>query len=270
MNTKPRIVAVNGSPNRRGGNTGQLLKMLEATLNEEGIEMEAICLAEKRIWFCAGCGVCLENEAGKCWINDDHRAITDKLLSADGVILASPVYIMSVTGQMKVFLDRCLGIGHKPRPTWKPGLVVCVSGGMAETEVANYLSHPALKIFGAFPVGQLTAISTLPGQFLGKEDVESRAADLGRELSRAIKDKRRYPATDKDLYFYHFMGNLVKEDKDSMMGDYEHWDKQGLFEGFENYVKQRYSRIQIDPEHRNAVLKKVFANHNKQYKGKNS
>ena len=51
MSTKPRIVAVNGSPNRRGGNTGLLLKMLEATLNEEDIEMEAICLAEKRICY---------------------------------------------------------------------------------------------------------------------------------------------------------------------------------------------------------------------------
>jgi len=267
MDVKPRVTAVNGSPNRRGGNTGQLLKMLETTLNENGIEMEAICLAEKRIWFCAGCGVCLENEAGKCWINDEHHAIAEKLLTADGVILASPVYIMSVTGQMKVFLDRSLGIGHKPRSTWKPGLGVSVSAGMGETDVVNYLSHPALKIFGAFPVGQLTAISALPGQFLGKEDVERRAADLAGDLARAIIERRRYPATDKDLYFYHFMGNLIKKERDSMKGDYEHWQRQGLYEGFDTYVKQEYTRSEIDPEFRKTVLKKVFVNHNKQYKG---
>ena len=261
-----KVVAVNGSPNRYGGNTGQILRMLEKTLNDHELEMETICLAEQKIWFCAGCGVCLENEQGKCWINDDHRAIVEKLLAADGVILASPVYIMSVTGQMKVFLDRCLGIGHKPRSTWKPGLVVCVSGGMAESDVANYLSHPALKIFGAFPVGQMTAIAVRPGEFLGKPDVEARAQDLAVDLGKAIKNKRRFPATDRDLYFYHFMGNIVKEGKDFMKGDYAHWNAHGLYEGFETYVHQRYTHIDIDENFRKTALKKVFENHNKQYK----
>lgn len=263
---KPKIVAVNGSPNRHGGNTGQILQMLEKTLIDQGFEMETICLAEQKIWFCAGCGVCLENEQGRCWINDDHRAIVENLLAADGIILASPVFIMSVTGQMKVFLDRSLGIGHKPRPTWKPGLVVCVSGGMAESDVANYLSHPALKIFGAYPVGQLTAIGIRPGEFLGRADVEARAQDLSLDLCKAVKDKRRFPATDKDLYFYHFMGNLVKEGKDFMKGDYTYWQKHGLYEGFETYVNQCYSRIDMDKNFRDAAMKKVFSNHNKQYK----
>lgn len=266
MSNKPKIVAVNGSPNRHGGNTGQLVRMLENKLVAEGFEMEMISLAEKRIWYCAGCGFCLENEKGNCWIKDDHKKIVKKLLSADGVILASPVYIISVSGQMKVFLDRCLGIGHKPRPTWKPGLVVCVSGGMGETEVAGYLAHPALKIFGAYPVGKLTAISAAPGEFLGKENVEARAADLAGDLARAVREKRRYPATDKDLLFYQFMGDMVASHKKVMAGDYDHWKKHDLFESFESYTKQRYTHVEIPPELKKARMKKIMGNHNKQYK----
>jgi len=265
MAKKPKIIAINGSPNRHGGNTGQMLHMLEKTLSKEGCEMETICLAEKRTWFCAGCGFCLENVAGKCWIKDDHRGIVDNMLAADGIILASPVYIAHVTGQMKVFMDRCLGIGHKPRPTWKPGLVVSVSGGWGDVEVANYLAS-SLRIFGAFPVGQFIAISRLPGQFLGKEDVAARAEDLAGDLARAIKDKRRYPATEKDLHFYHFMGYAVKEEQEIMAGDIKHWTEHNFYDGFETYIKQIYTIYPLDRERRKAALKKVFANHLKQYK----
>jgi multimeric flavodoxin WrbA len=265
MAKKPKIVAINGSPNRHGGNTGQMLAMIGKTLDKEGCELEVICLAEKRIWFCAGCGFCLENVAGKCWIKDEHRSIVDEILAADGVILASPVYIAHVTGQMKVFLDRCLGIGHKPRPTWKPGLAVSVSGGWADVEVANYLSS-SLRIFGAFPVGQFIAISRLPGQFLGKEDVEARAKDWARDLVIAITEKRRYPATENDLHFYHFMGYAVKEEQEIMTGDIKHWTEHNLYDGFETYIKQKYTRFPLDRERRKAALKKVFANHLKQYK----
>ncbi len=43
-----------------------------------------------------------------------------------------------------------------------------------------------------------------------------------------------------------------------MAGDYAHWEKHGLFEGFETYIQQRYTRIDLDPNFRKAALKKVF------------
>jgi len=53
-------------------------------------------------------------------------------------------------------------------------------------------------------------MATQPGGFLGKDAVEARAVDWARDLARAIKEKRRYPATDRDLRFYQFMESLVK------------------------------------------------------------
>ena len=63
-----------------------------------------------------------------------------ELLEAEGIILASPVYFRHVTGQMKTFFDRSLALGHKPRPTWKPGLAISVSAGLGETDTADYLA----------------------------------------------------------------------------------------------------------------------------------
>ncbi|MEJ2731779.1 MAG: NAD(P)H-dependent oxidoreductase [Deltaproteobacteria bacterium] len=264
MSQNPTIVAVNGSPRAGVGNTSMMIEMLRDPLSQKGFNLEIINLCGNEINYCYGCGVCLEK--GKCWIDDDHRGIAQRLLAADGIIFASPVYIFSVTAQMKAFLDRSLAYGHKPRSSWKPGMSVCVSSGSGETEVGDYLAD-ILRIYGAFAVGTLTAISVGPGEFMGMESVTARAQDLAHDLARAIKEKRRYPATDRDLRFYHFMGDLVKNHKDTAMKhDYKHWQAYGFYKGFETYIQQPTHKPSYNPQARDAWIKELIAQHKK--KGK--
>jgi multimeric flavodoxin WrbA len=260
MESRFTIVAVNGSPHAGAGNTALMIAMIGDSLNQLGIRLDVIHLTDHVIEYCVGCGFCMEN--GKCWVPDDHAAILDRLLAADAVILASPVYFFHVTAQMKTFLDRSLALGHKPRPTWKPGLAVSVSAGSGETHVADYLAG-MLRVYGAFPVGRMTALATVPGGFVGKDAVAARAADLAKDLARAISEKRRYPATEMDLRYYHFMSALVRENRDSVMkNDFDHWEKLGLDQGFEAYIQQMREPSPLhDPEVRNAWMKELTAEH---------
>lgn len=255
---RKKVVAINGSPHVGIGNTDQMIQMLAAGLEARDVDLEQIHLAGKNIGYCIGCALCLDK--GKCWQNDDYNPIIEKILAADGVILASPVYVMQVTGQMKTFLDRSLPYGHKPRDSWKPGLTLSVSAGMAETEVADYLSR-CLRIFGAFPVGAFTAIAVTPGAFMGKDAVAQRADDLARDLAQAIERGQRYPATDRDLFFWQFMGRLVRESREVMNDDFEHWNKLGLYEGFESYVKQSTAPPLADAKTRRQWMSAVIAEH---------
>lgn len=266
MKSRFTIVAVNGSPHAGIGNTAMMLEMLRPTLAEKGLALEVINLCEHAIDYCVGCGVCMEK--GRCWIQDDHAGLVERLLAADGLILASPVYFLQVTAQMKTFLDRSLAFGHKPQPQWKPGLAVSVSAGYGETQTAEYLGN-MLRVFGAFSVGRLTALAAGPGAFLGRSAVEARARDLAQDLSRAIKEKRRYPATDSDLVFYRFMGALVREHRDSIMkNDFEHWEKHGLYKDFESYVQQTRGKMPLDPETRKAWIQEMVAQHRSVRAGK--
>jgi multimeric flavodoxin WrbA/putative sterol carrier protein len=200
-------------------------------------------------------------EKGRCWIADDHADIAERLLAADGIVLASPVYFSHVTAQMKTFIDRSLGLGHKPVGRWKPGLAVSVSAGLGEIQVAEYLAG-VLRAYGAFAVGRLTALATSPGAFIGKEAVESRAADLANDLARAILEKRRYPATERDLRYYQFMGALVRDHRDALMrDDFEHWECLGLYGGFDRYIQQKAETVRYDPAARKAWLKEMIARH---------
>ena len=71
---------------------------------ESGNNVEKIFLASKNIGYCKGCGVC--NNTHKCIQNDDMKEILDKMVNADVIVLATPVYFYSVSGQMKCFIDR--------------------------------------------------------------------------------------------------------------------------------------------------------------------
>ncbi|MBF0496153.1 MAG: NAD(P)H-dependent oxidoreductase [Deltaproteobacteria bacterium] len=263
MADKLRVVALNGSPHAGIGNTSLMIQMIKTGLPRQDVDVEEIFLSEKRIEYCVGCALCLEK--GKCWRLDDHAEIMDKLLIADGIILGSPVYFGHVTAQMKTFLDRSVAFAHKLRTTWKPGLAICVSAGLGETDTAHYLAS-LLNVYGASSVGEFTAIAINPGAFLGKESVEARADDLVGTLIRAMREKRRYPVTSHNYLLYLFMRDLIQREKDFMKDDYEYWQKEGLFEGIEKYVKQEFARPVADPEMRKAWLSDMILKEKAKFK----
>lgn len=255
MDGRLKVVALNGSPHGAIGNISQMIQMVASALSQEDILVEEVHLSEKRVEYCVGCGICLQK--GRCWRPDDHAGVVEKLLTADGIILASPVYFGHVTAQMKAFIDRSLAYGHKPRRTWKPGLAVSVSAGKGETETVHYLAR-MLGVYGSFSVGTFTAIATNPGAFLGKELVDARAQDLARDLARAMKEKRRYPLTDENLAMFLFMKELVTREKDFMEDDYRYWQETGLLEGFEAFAGQKFTPANFDPEFRKEWLREIM------------
>lgn len=98
-----RVVAVIGSP-RVNGNTERLAQKALDAIAAEGIQTEVIRLAGLDIAPCDACMACRGN--AECSIQDDFQGVYDKLLEADGIILASPVYFGSATANIKALMDR--------------------------------------------------------------------------------------------------------------------------------------------------------------------
>ncbi|MDY5660508.1 MAG: flavodoxin family protein [Sodaliphilus sp.] len=89
---------------RAGSNSDMLAdKFIEGAL-AVGNEVEKITLSGKSIGFCKGCLAC--QKLGKCVIDDDANAIMQKVLEADVVCWATPIYYYEMSGQMKVLIDR--------------------------------------------------------------------------------------------------------------------------------------------------------------------
>ena len=101
-----KVVAFNGSP-RKNGNTATLIQYVFSELEKEGIETETVQIGGKSIHGCTACGKCFENKDRYCDRNKDIvNECIEKILEADGIILASPTYFADLTPELKALIDR--------------------------------------------------------------------------------------------------------------------------------------------------------------------
>jgi len=129
---KVKVLGIVGTPIKDGNCQYLLEEALRVAEGEGRVETELVHLQDYRIEYCAGCEGCLrrvhklQKEIGfdvipvpvkdyNCGIDDDMRILHKKMLEADGIILAAPVYIATVPGQVKTFIDRCRTFVHDYR-----------------------------------------------------------------------------------------------------------------------------------------------------------
>lgn len=101
-----KIVAINGSA-RKNGNTALMIQEIFTELEHEGIETEMVQLAGQTIRGCSACYQCFKNKNQRCSMqNDIVNSCIEKMLAADGILLASPTYFADVTAEIKAVIDR--------------------------------------------------------------------------------------------------------------------------------------------------------------------
>lgn len=98
-----KVLVISGSP-RKGGNSDTLCDQFILAAKEAGNDVEKISLRDKKINFCTGCYAC--KNSGVCIQKDDMAEILDKMMTADVILMATPVYFYTMDGQMKTLIDR--------------------------------------------------------------------------------------------------------------------------------------------------------------------
>ena len=103
MNKK--VLIISASP-RKGGNSDALCDQFLLGAQEAGHHVEKVFLRDHKINYCLGCGVC--NSTHVCVQKDDMKNLLEKMVNADVIVLATPVYFYTMDGQLKTFIDRCV------------------------------------------------------------------------------------------------------------------------------------------------------------------
>ena len=98
-----KVLVLSSSP-RKGGNSDTLCDQFIKGAQESGNDVEKIYLRNKRINYCTGCGTC--NLQKPCPQKDDAAEVIDKMVKADVIVLATPVYFYTMSAQMKTLIDR--------------------------------------------------------------------------------------------------------------------------------------------------------------------
>lgn len=98
-----KVLILSGSP-RKNGNSDILCDEFMKGALSSGNDVTKIRVAEKNVGYCRACYVC--KNSGKCVIDDDMADILQKMIDADVIVLASPVYFYSIDAQLKAVIDR--------------------------------------------------------------------------------------------------------------------------------------------------------------------
>jgi multimeric flavodoxin WrbA len=99
-----KALGISTSP-RTQSNSDALLRQALAGAQSVGAEAEYLRLCKFNISPCSACGVCYAT--GECPVQDDFQIVLPKLLQAERLIFASPIFFMSVCAQAKILIDRC-------------------------------------------------------------------------------------------------------------------------------------------------------------------
>ena len=98
------VLILSGSP-RKGGNSDLLCQEFARGAQESGSEVEILRVAARKIAPCSGCYYCRAH-GGECAHKDDMAEVLQKMIDADVIVLASPVYFYSIDAQLKTVIDR--------------------------------------------------------------------------------------------------------------------------------------------------------------------
>jgi multimeric flavodoxin WrbA len=218
-----RIVGIVASPHGARGNTARLLNIVLEGAESQGAGTGIIYLPGDTVLPCKACDLC--HKKGRCPQKDEFESIKQKILEADGLVLASPNYIFSVSAQMKAFMDRCSGILHCLAFEGKYGASVVTSGGGDEGPIADYLNH-FLIITGIRPVGSVWATM---GRLSGPDfpaEITEKALTLGKNLVQSWKNKTTSPEIEEKIKaFKERMRTLILYRKEDWPYEYRYWQE---------------------------------------------
>jgi multimeric flavodoxin WrbA len=157
-------------------------------MEEEGLETELVPLAGLDIKGCNACGYCFTNEG--CSIEDDMQAVFEKMITADAIIVGSPVYFGSATALVKGLLERAGYMSYQKKPfTGKVGgpLVVARRAGRNFTFMELMHWFHIMQIINPGSTYWNVAIGREKGEVLKDEEGLNTAWNFGKNVARLVK-----------------------------------------------------------------------------------
>jgi multimeric flavodoxin WrbA len=190
-----KIIILNGSPRERG-NTRQVCDWVAEAARAAGAEVEIVDTAFLKYDAngCTACMKCQASEEYRCVIEDDASDILARIPDYDVLVLASPIYFMGFTAQLKLILDRMLSLvkmdpetGSSKSPLKKMDWAFIGTagggddGGLGLTEQT---AQAAAEFFGRECRSLKVPFAPMdPTEMATKTEVRDQAADFGRQLA---------------------------------------------------------------------------------------
>ncbi|MDD2773571.1 MAG: NAD(P)H-dependent oxidoreductase [Elusimicrobiales bacterium] len=218
-----------GSPAKANSNTLKVAQMLgeELLLRDRKISCEFLTAGDVPLKPCSGCWDCMTK--GICPLDktDGMGLLRQKMLDADFLVWGSPVYAMTVSGQMKIFLDRLCAFYHTLRFAGKPGLTVATTArtGLRQT---HELLAMLMCAAGAHSVAKLEAYGYMSGHLTDEKDARKAARETADKVYPYVTGERLVESTPKmEKIFPAIRDGIATQ---FLEGDYQYWKENGMLD----------------------------------------
>ena len=189
-----KVLILNGSP-KANGNTMVAVNEMIKVFDEEGVETEVVQVGNKDVRGCVSCGSC--SEKGKCVFDDVVNEIASEFETADGLVVASPVYYASANATLIACLDRLFYSSHFDK-TMKVGASVVAArrGGCSATfdELNKYFT------ISGMPVASSQYWNSVHGAAPGQAAKDLEGLQTVRTLARNMTFLMKSIALGKEAY----------------------------------------------------------------------
>ena len=231
---KKRVVAINSS--KRKKTTYGLLKQIKKQMEDEDIIVDVFNLFDFNIKECTGCESCLRK--GKCYLKDDAESLMAEIAGYDGIIISTPVYMNSISGKLKVFVDRTCRWMHRPELASMPIMFVVTSAASGIKGTIKYLKNISLQ-WGGFPTD---AISRKVKTLL----IPVEAGEYNKFVKHLFMHEKKYRPDINQLIQFQVQRVLAEK---VLPIDKEYWDAKGwsnqiyFFDARINIVKRSVAAV---------------------------
>lgn len=138
-----QVVIFNGSP-RMDGNTSTLLNLIAKGARDAGAEVHFYTLFKMKFMACQSCFSCRLTD--ECAIKDELHMALEKVKTASGIVIGSPIYMMQMTGPVKNLYDRLFPLTderYRPRFGTKKLVTVYCQGMENPALFESYFDYTA-------------------------------------------------------------------------------------------------------------------------------
>ena len=176
-----KVLILEGSA-RANGNSCILSDEFARGAEEAGNNVEKIMVARKKLSGCLGCNACYRN-SGACVQKDDMEEIRAKMLEADVIVLASPIYFYSMTAQMKTLIDRTYAFFSELKGKTFYFVVTCAAtdASFTETMLASLRGFTCC-VPEAKEGGVVLGIGAMEAGEIRKSDAMQQAYQMGKNV----------------------------------------------------------------------------------------
>jgi len=186
-----KVVAFNGSA-RKNGNTAMMINYMFEELTKEGIETEMVQLCGEHPHGCIACYQCFKKKDGRCIVDVDCiNNCVEKMVAADGIVLASPTYFADVSTEMKALIDHCGMVSRANGDMYKRKVGAAIvtqrrGGGIHAFDTMNHF----------FTIGQMIIVGSSywnmgfgreKGEVANDAEAINVMRDLGRNMAWLLK-----------------------------------------------------------------------------------